>query len=314
MMQDSEQYMNFNLKTVMLGIAAGVAAAILSLSSVVQNTLSFFLFILSPLPVLLAGVGWGPVAGVISVIVCGLSIFIFAGKFLALIIIATTAIPAALAAYCAGMARPDDAQPQWYPLGLILLLTALAVATGFVVSGVTIDYNSAFIEEFSKEFIKQISSTNPDIAANPAALKDFVTLLMASIPFILPACWLMIMMANLWLAIAITRRSGLLNRPQDNWPDALHLPFAAVPLLVLAVIGTFLSNSFGSAVAAFAGGLGMAFTITGFAFVHAKTRGKSWRPAALWLCYVATLTFGAAPIFLFAGLYRTAKNSAPGGS
>jgi hypothetical protein len=312
-MQDSETLMKPTLSMIAIGIAAGVVAAILSVGSVVQNFLSLILFMLSPLPIILAGLSWGPLTAAISVFACATSIAIVAGKIPALVILVTTAIPAALAAYLSGMARAEDSKPEWFPLGSVLLLVALMVAGGFVISGIAIGYNAEFVEQFSKEFVAQISSTNAELAANPAATKQFVDFLMASIPYLQPASWLMIMMANLWLALTIARRSGLFHRPKDNWPDALHLPIYAMPLLALAIIGAAFSASFGSAIAAFVGALAMAFTMTGFALIHAKTRGKPWRSAALWLSYVATLTFGAAPIFFFVGLYRSSKNSVSNG-
>jgi hypothetical protein len=313
-MQDSERLMKPTLNILTIGIAAGVVAAILSVGSVVQNALSIILFMLSPLPILLAGLGWGPVAAFVSVIACALSIAGVAGAIPALVVSATTAIPAAVGAYLSGMARAGQGGGEWFPLGSILLIIALTDAAGFVISGLAIGYNAAFVEQLSKEITKQIAVNNPDLATDPAAVQDFVNFLMASIPYLQPASWLMIVMGNLWLALAIARRSGLFKRPQDNWPDALHLPFPALALLALAIFGAWFSSSLGTAIAAFAGALGMAFTMTGFAYLHAQTRGKPWRPAALWLSYVATITFGAAPIFLFAGLYRSAKNSAKSGS
>ena len=314
MMQDSETLMKPTLSILTIGVAAGVVAAILSVGSAVQNALSFILFLLSPLPILLAGLGWGPFAAALSVIACGISIALVAGQIPALVIVATTAIPAAIAAYFSGMARIDRDKSEWYPLGSILLFVALAVAAGFVISGVAIGYDATFVEEFSREFVKQLASTNAELATNPAAIKQFVNFLMASIPFLQPATWLVIVMGNIWLALAVARRSALLNRPKDSWPDALQLPIAALPMLALAILGAAFSASLGTAIAAFAGALAMAFTLTGFAFVHAKTRGKPWRPAALWVSYVAALTFGAAPLFLCVGLYRSFKNSASSGS
>lgn len=306
--------MSPGLTTVLIGMATGVVAAVLSAGSIVQNTLSFMLFILSPLPILLAGLGWGPLAGGISAIVCGLAVSAVAGSIPALIIVVTTAIPAAIAAYLGGMARSDENSFHWYPIGTILLIVSIVVAFGFIVSGYAIGYNAEFVAAFSKEFATKLASTNAELAANPVVLQGLVQFLIASIPFLQPATWLLVIMGNVWLAFVIARRSGLFNRPKDDWPAELELPFVAVALFGLSLIGAFASSAFGTIIAAFAGSLAMAFTITGFALVHAVTRGKTWRPAALWISYVATLTFGIAPLFLFAGLFRTARHSAKSGS
>ncbi|MGL4490819.1 MAG: DUF2232 domain-containing protein [Rhizobiaceae bacterium] len=302
------------LNIVAIGIAAGVVAAIMSIGSVVQNALSYVLLLLSPLPILLAGLGWGPVAAAVSVIACGVAIAGVAGPMPALVLVLTTALPSAIAAYLCGMGRTDDGRSEWYPLGLILLLVALAVATGFVISGYAIGYNAAFVEEFAKELTAQLSQSNAEFASNPAAAKQFVDFIVATMPFFQPASWLLIIVANLWLALVIARRSALLQRAKDDWPEALHLPVAAVGLLALMAFGAMFSKSLGMAILAYAGTLSMAFTVTGFALLHTATRGKTWRHAALWFSYCATLFFGLAPLFLIAGLYRSVKNSASNGS
>ena len=47
--------------------------------------------------------------------------------------------------------------------------------------------------------------------------------------------------------------------------------------------------------------------LAGFAVVHHRTRGKSWRFAALWLGYVAVILFTLPLVFFFfAGLLDTA--------
>ena len=94
--------MNRSMTPLLIGAAAGVAAALLSVGSVVQTVLSFLLFMLSALPLMLAGLGWGPVAGGTAAVVCTLAIYAFAGEPQAIIIALTTVIPATLVAYYGG--------------------------------------------------------------------------------------------------------------------------------------------------------------------------------------------------------------------
>ncbi len=55
--------MKFEPKSIAIGVAAGLAAALLSVGSVVQTSLSIILFFIAPLPIMVAGLGWGPGAG-----------------------------------------------------------------------------------------------------------------------------------------------------------------------------------------------------------------------------------------------------------
>ena len=130
-------------------------------------------------------------------------------------------------------------------------------------------------------------------------------------PLFYPALWVAVLTANLWLALKISIRSGLFSRPADDWPSALRMPQAALPLFALAMAGTFLTGGARMIVDVFAGSFGMGFVLAGLAFFHHVTRGKSWRIAALWFGWLLPVLTGGlgAAAFLFAGLYASAKKS-----
>ena len=306
--------MNSNLTPIFAGAAAGLAAALLSVGSVAQNALSITLFILSPMPIMIAALGWGPVAGFASVAICGLSIWQYAGVMPALIIAATTAVPSAIATYLAGMARHGDGRAEWYPLSSILLTLTICVAAGFVVVGFLIGFNEEYARTLGVEMVKTLAEADPQFALNPASTIALANMIVKVIPFLQPASWTLVLVLNFWGALHIARRSGLLQRPTDDFPTSLSMPWLALPLFTLAVAGSFLSGSPGLIPLCFAGALAMGFTIAGFAKFHAITRGKSWRTAALSMGYFTVLTIGfPALFFLFAGLFAASKNTAKSG-
>ncbi len=306
--------MNRTLTPVMIGAAAGIAAALLSVGSVVQTVLSFLLFILSALPLMLAGLGWGPVAGGTAAVVCFLAIYVFAGEPQAVIIALTTVIPASLVAYYGGMARLENDRPvEWYPLGSILFTLTATVAGGFILSGAYIDY-PAISGELSVELVKRIAEADPEFAKDPLATMSLANLLIKSVPFIQPSSWLLVLVANFWLALLISRRSGLFRRPKDDWPTMLKMPARALPLFAITMAATFMSDGWEMIAWCIAGAFSMAFIITGFAALHRVSRGRPWRGTALWVAYATSLTIGLpAILFLFAGLYDTAKKPAANG-
>ena len=306
--------MNLSLNKIMIGIAAGLAAALLSIGLVMQTGLSYALFMLSPLPIMLAGLGWGPIAGVTSVIVFGLVLLFATGEVSAFVTMLVMAIPASVAVYWIAMARADaQGNQEWFPLGTTLFLTAIAGAFGTMLGGLVIGYGPAFADDLSVEMVKQLAATGPELASDPVTTIAMANFLVRMMPVLYPAIWVAVLAANLWLALKISERSGLFSRPADDWPTGLRMPQAALPLFALAMAGTFLSGGARMIVDVFAGSLGMAFTLAGFAWFHHVTRGKSWRIAALWFGWLLPVITGgvAAAIFLFAGLYASAKKSKP---
>ncbi len=308
--------MNRSLLPLLIGAAAGIAAALLSVGSVVQTVLSFLLFVLTPLPLMLAGLGWGPIAGGTAAAVCILAIYAFAGEPQAIIIALTTVIPATLAAYYGGMARLDSGRPvEWYPLGSILFALTVAVAAGFILSGVYIDFPK-ISGELSVELVKRIADADPEFAKDPIATMSLANTLIKAVPFLQPSSWLLVMVANFWLALLVSRRSGLFQRPKDDWPTSLKMPSRALPIFAVTMAATFLSGGWQMMAWCVAGAFSTAFVLTGFAALHRISRGQPWRSTALWVAYATSLTIGLpAILFLFAGLYDTAKKpSANGGA
>lgn len=303
--------MNLSLNSLMIGAAAGLAAALLSIGLVMQTGLSLILFMLSPLPIMLAGLGWGPVSGALAVFTFGAVIYFAAGDVPALISVLVMAMPASVAAYTIGMARyHDDGRHEWFPLGTSLFITAITTAVAFLISGLIMGYGKEFTEQLSVELVKQFAAASTELAADPVATISLANFVVRSIPLVQPAMWVAVLAANLWLALTISRRSNLIARPGDDWPSSLRMPQGALPLFALAMAGTFLTGGARMIVDVFAGSLGMAFALAGLAFFHHVTRGKPWRLAALWLGWLSLITVGlTAFLFLFAGLYASVKKS-----
>ena len=306
--------MNRSLTPLMIGAAAGVAAALLSVGSVVQTVLSFLLFVLTPLPLLLAGLGWGPIAGGTAGAVCMLAIYAFAGEPQAAIIALTTIIPATLAAYYGGMARLEGGRAvEWYPLGSILFALTIAVALGFMLSGLYIDFPK-ISGELSVELVKRIADADDEYAKDPLAAILLANTLIRAVPFLQPASWLLVIVGNFWLALLISHRSGLFQRPKDDWPTSLKMPSRALPVFAVAMAATFLTGGWQMIALCAAGAFSTAFILTGFATLHRISRGRPWRGAALWMAYATSLTIGfPAILFLFAGLYDSAKKPGANG-
>src|SRR6476661_6568129 len=121
-----------------IGIGAGAAAALLFASLGSGSPFAFVLFYLSPLPILIAGIGWSYVAGLIAAVFATACLGLLRDGYLALAFAVTIALPAWWLGYLALLARPADGvspdKLEWYPAGRIVLWAALIGAAVVVIA------------------------------------------------------------------------------------------------------------------------------------------------------------------------------------
>ncbi|MEK1887403.1 MAG: DUF2232 domain-containing protein [Phyllobacterium sp.] len=308
--------MKLTAKDIGVGVLAGLSAALLSVGVITQSTLAMALLLFSPLPIFVAALGWGTGAGFIGALSMAVAVSVLAAPTAALVVVLITALPAAAAAYFIGLARPAEeiGGPKnayvWYPIADMLLRLALIVGATFVAIGVLIGFGDDFAMQLAKSLGQQLAASNPELAANADAVQDMALFIVRVLPAMQPAVWVMIIVANLYLALRLTAASGKLRRPKDDWPRALRMPRPALAVFAIACAACFLPGGIGYAATAFAGALGACFIMAGFAMMHARTRGAPWRPVALWFAYFAVMLFVFVLfLFLLAGLFDTSRSA-----
>ena len=324
------------LTAIIIGIAAGISSAILFISAASGSIeLGSLLLLIVPLPIMLAGLGWGLTPMAVAAIAGGLSVLAAfrervaaagarprgsgAGGFLDSIrdipayeFLLTQALPAMVLAHLIMLARAerqgdsDDVRVEWYPLGRVVAVAALlagAVATwrisGFGNSLEAVRTNIKTL--FGKLFDVRI----PGLATRPLTAEEIdylITKIVAIMPVGLAVMWFVGMLINLWLAGRITYASGRLMRP---WPEfsAIAMPNGFAMMLALAIVATWLGGLGGLFATAFVGSILAAFTLVGLAIVHTKSRASSWRPfilATVYLLLIVTHVWAAAVLALVA--------------
>ena len=311
----------------LMAIAAGLISAVVFASATTGPLpLRFVLFFLTPLSLYLAGLGLGPQAAAVAVIVATLTILALTNPVAALVFVVSTGLPAVLTTRFAllGREREDSGGVmEWYPIGRIVMAAALFAGVFaslglLVMGGDTAALTKAMhdaVEAFVKTQMPQIpgAATVTDEQINEIAARAS-----AMLPWSLAALSLMTTLLNLWLAGRITLASGRLARP---WPDlsAVTLPSSATFGLLIALALSFAGGAPGLLASGFSGAFMMAFALVGLAVAHALTRGSPWRNFLLSAIYASLLVFtpAAALILAIAGLaetifhYRAAKGGAP---
>jgi hypothetical protein len=286
------------IQIVLVGLGAGAAAALLCASIASGSMFATLLLYLSPLPIMIAALGFSHWAGLLAALTAAvglgsvLGLFFFAGFLLGM------ALPAWWLAYLALLARPSPggSDVEWYPIGRVVLWAA---GLGAAIVTIAILQNGTDQETIRtalrKGFDEIIRAQIPGSAGGPLTPEERGRLLDVFVVMFPPAAavsLLVINLLNLWLAGRIVRVSGRLSRP---WPDisALALPFAAPVALAVSVAGAFAPDVVGMVCGIVAAALLMVHVMVGLAVVHAVTIGMNAR-----ILILATMYAGFAVLSL----------------
>jgi hypothetical protein len=268
------------IQIVLVGLGAGAAAALLCASIASGSMFATLLLYLSPLPIMIAALGFSHWAGLLAALTAAaglgsvLGFFFFAGFLLGM------ALPAWWLAYLALLARPSPGQVEWYPIGRVVLwaagLGAAIVTIAILQNGTDQETIRAALR---KGFDEIIRAQIPGSAGGPLTPEERGRLLDVFVVLFPPAAavsLLVINSFNLWLAGRIVLVSGRLSRP---WPDisALALPFAAPIALAVSVAGAFAPDVVGMVCGIVAAALLMVHVMVGLAVIHAVTIGMNAR-------------------------------------
>ncbi len=311
-------------QSILLGICAGAISAIVFVSATTGPVLSrFVLFLLTPFSIYLAGLGLGVLPAAIAALTATLAILALTNPVTALVFAVSEAAPAAVLSRLAMLARGDEKEREWYPVGR---LVAVAALFGGVFAVLTLILLGADVEALTKalrEVIQKfVTSELPNIPGAPPIAENQIDEITATTVKLLPAVMaiavMMTSLLSLWLAGRVTLASGRLARP---WPDiaSFELPRGSSLVLLIAFAISFGGGIIGLMAGGFTGTFYFAFALLGLAVAHYVTRGSPWRNFTLSAIYASLFVFSAGTSLVLAlmGLgetifgYRRHANSGP---
>ncbi len=278
---------------IVVGIGSGLAAGMLYAAPGAGAAIIAPLLLVNHLPIAIAGLGWGSVAGAIAAGVGALVAAALGGLGQALFFLVYFGLPAAWLSHLIGLARPADpvSQPNtliWYPLGRVLVHATAMVALVSGAVAIAISANeAAIVDGFTKMWtalITQYSETEPT-AQVKSTIEGQVKLGVAMMPVYIPVIWLAMIVFNLWLAARIVLRSDRLARP---WEDlsAITVPDRVAYILAISLAFVVFGGPVSAPASAVLGATGFLFLLVGLAVLHALTRGSPVRPVILWVTYL----------------------------
>ncbi|HEU4381686.1 MAG TPA: DUF2232 domain-containing protein [Hyphomicrobiaceae bacterium] len=298
---------------IIIGLCAGLASAVLFYSAARGSPLiGTLLVLLTPLPSMLAGLGWGWLPAALGAFAGSLLMAFIAnlpfavGYFLAL------GAPVAMAAYLAYLSRPnpnDAAQREWYPAGRLVAALSLYGGALPVLMLPLIGGTYEILRAPMGEFLRRLSArATPDLGIpqlTDVQVEALAELFVYILPGAVAAYWLGIFALNLYLAGRVARASGRLGR---DWPDlaSLAYPLGFQLLLAAALVATFAPGVLGVAGVGLSGALLLAYFFAGLALMHYIARARA--PWILWLVYAGVLFIEpyTAIVLMIAGLLEPA--------
>jgi hypothetical protein len=286
---------------ILIALAAGSASALMFASIISGALISLLLFYLAPLPLMVAALGWGPLAATIGGIAAASGLGLMFGLPYCIAFVLMVALPAWWLGHLALLGRPiadaeagNGAQPaapamEWYPVGRILLWIAGFAMLTTIAAMLTLGSDAETITASLKRGLLRILA--PRNSAPSVDTERWVGALAIIAPAAAAIVAMMTLTLNLWLAGRIAATSGRLHRP---WPD---LKSAELPPMTLVALSVALAFCFIGGLAALfaqitATALLMAYAITGFAVLHTLTLALKGRAFWLSCTYAFVVVFG----------------------
>ncbi|MEM8796633.1 MAG: DUF2232 domain-containing protein [Pseudomonadota bacterium] len=286
----------------LIAAISGMASLLLFLAAARAGFLALPLFLLIPLPIVIASLGWGTVAGFLSAFMAFVAIAVITDPRIALFYGFDFALPAAYLAHCLGLSRRDDnsGAVEWFPISRVffrmVLYGAFAVGLSLAFSG----FDPEVLERaISEQLVKAPQNLGDGNTVSPdEAARSLVALYTSLLPFAAPVMWLLMIGFNLWLGARIVKRSGKMDRPNLEISE-ISLPPLALLALAIGIILALVDPPLYFIGASLVATLAMAITILGYNTVHVLLEGTGRKPLVLPILYLATIFFSFPLLLMF---------------
>lgn len=292
-----------------ISLGAGLASAILFLSTATGSLLAMLLFFVVALPGFIAGLGWGTRMALVSGLVAAGIVALAAGAASGAVYLVSLGLPVALICYLALLARPAEegtgtSKPgdvEWYPPGQLIAWTTL-LAGGFASLSVPLlgfdaeSYRGAAKEYFESTILSQLPAGGAE-GLDKAQLEPLIEILIRILPATSAIVWMGIMLLNMWGAQRIVEMSGHALRPTPtlitlSYPRQFPLGFVAALMLTLA------PGIAGIVATGFAGAFLFAYVLLGLAVAHTVARRSRFPAMLLAILYLALMLIGWVALLL----------------
>ncbi|MDE1174687.1 MAG: DUF2232 domain-containing protein [Parvibaculaceae bacterium] len=314
-----------NLPYWIIGVLAGLVSALLFFSASSGSTLASLIIYLTPLPLFIAGLGWGqralglalltgtvfltavaslPVAGIFLAI-DGLLPYVLCQR--ALLFRETGLMAPASASGAAPNATHDGSAIEWYPAGHLLIWAAGIAAALILAVDILLRFTGypeglqQAVAEMLRIYLVEpgvLAKTLQDINS-PLSAEDVANSVRAVLPSASLIVWTLAMLGNMWLAQIAVTRSAHAIRPSPAYSYVI-LPRSLSYVWLAALVLACLPGPLAYVAIAVAVILTLPYFLLGLAVIHVISRRWSVRGLFLGIFYALLLFVGwlAIPVSL----------------
>lgn len=285
-----------------ISIGAGLASAVLFLSTATGSVLAMALLFLVVLPTFIAGLGWGNSAAAIAAVTAALIVGITLGPAAGVIYMAMLGAPVVFLTHLALLAReasPADASGppavEWYPPGRVVAWATVLGGAAAAMAIPALGFDAETYRETAKSHFNSVFP-GPETQGAPAGAEreqfdSVINLFVLILPASSAMVWMGVMLANLWTAQKILETSGRAIRPSPRI-ITMSYPRQFPAGLAAALAGTFLPGIAGILATGFMGAFLFAYVLMGLAVCHAVARQYAFAGLLLSVLYLAMLFIG----------------------
>ncbi|WP_158815130.1 DUF2232 domain-containing protein [Methylocapsa sp. S129] len=287
-----------------IAIGAGLAAALLFVVTAKGTLLAILLAYLSPLPIVIASLGWGLDMGALAAAIASVVAAALIDPLSGGVFAASIALPPWLLSAAALLPRQKlypraaaaNGEKTWFPVGGIVAIAALmgALVGAGMLASMILDYGGYQngVDAMAAKLIPRLRDAFDDVMTLPSdiTIEDFAATIVRLFPAVLAASTCLMFCANFYAGARAVQLSHRLKRPWPNLPEGLVLPqFLGIGLIACAGLALSLRGS-GEYVAWIGvGALGCAYVMQGLAVVHSLSRGLPVRIPALIALYLGCM-------------------------
>lgn len=280
----------------LIGLVSGLISAVVLVAALSGGALlSVFLLLATPLPLMIAGLGWGLISCAIATTTAGLALMALLRLEIGLGHVFVFGVPSLVLTHIAyfhlaGRTESSDGS-GWYPPGRLLATIAFLGGAAPLALAPLLGGSYRVLQKPINDAMTVMKNRfGNELGLNKLTAEELSALsrVMADLTPSVIACYLVIIYAaNLYIAGRVTRASGMLLRP---WPDLPGLTYpAGMALALFAAIALTMVPGLPQLIGVcFSGALLMAFFLAGLAVLHAMADGQ--RPGRLSALYAAFFT------------------------
>src|SRR5919204_3758401 len=193
----------------LIGAGSGLVSAALFASAATATALAGVLFYLAPLPLCLAGLGWGGTAALVAALTGTVVVAASLGPATAAIFALSIAAPMALLAHLALMSRPL-ATPQgqvaqaleWYPAGRLVAWAAIMAGGLSAILMLIVGYDQDSYKEMIRQMLEHSALKELDrdgTMFTEQTIASMSAMIARALPAAFAIVWLTITLFNLWM-------------------------------------------------------------------------------------------------------------------